>query len=54
VPVTALFMAQMAGVFVLTPGAGLLILAGLLAGVVLLVVVGVALFDRETILTRWK
>jgi ABC-2 type transport system permease protein len=53
-PLTGLFMAQMSGVFVLTIGTGLLILAGLFVTWVLLVLLGVALFEREAILTRWK
>jgi ABC-2 type transport system permease protein len=53
-PLTGLFMAQMTGLFVLTTALTLLLLAGL--GVVwfLLLALGVALFDRETILTRWR
>jgi ABC-2 type transport system permease protein len=53
-PLTALFMAQMSGIFVLTLGAGLLIFAGLFVTWMLLVLVGVRLFQREAILTRWK
>lgn len=53
-PLTALFMAQMSGVFVLTVGTGLLVFAGLCAAWVLLLFLGVKLFRREAILTRWK
>jgi hypothetical protein len=53
-PLTALFMAQMSGVFVLTMGVGLLILLGLIAAWLLLLLFGIALFEREAILTRWK
>ena len=53
-PLTGLFMAQMTGLFVLTMGMMLALLAGL--GVLwgLLLLLGVKLFDRETILTRWR
>lgn len=53
-PISLLFLAQMAGAFVLAPIVALAIVAGLalLWGVLLLV--GVVLFQRETILTRWK
>jgi ABC-2 type transport system permease protein len=53
-PLTALFMAQMSGVFVLTVGIGLMVFAGLFAAWVLLLLLGVKLFQREAILTRWK
>jgi ABC-2 type transport system permease protein len=53
-PLTALFMAQMSGVFILTVGIGLLVFAGLFAAWVLLLFLGVKLFRREAILTRWK
>jgi ABC-2 type transport system permease protein len=53
-PLTALFMAQMSGVFILTIGTGLLVFAGLCAAWVLLLLLGVKLFRREAILTRWK
>jgi ABC-2 type transport system permease protein len=53
-PLTALFMAQMSGVFVLTIGIGLMVFAGLFAAWVLLLLLGVKLFQREAILTRWK
>jgi ABC-2 type transport system permease protein len=53
-PLTGLFMAQMSGAFVLSTGIGLMIVAAL--GVVwfLLLLFGIAIFERETILTRWK
>jgi ABC-2 type transport system permease protein len=52
-PVMAAFVGQIVGAF--TVSAGLLVLAAaVLAGVwILLVMFSVALFDRETILTRW-
>jgi ABC-2 type transport system permease protein len=53
-PLTGLFMAQMTGIFVLTTWMMLLVIAGLAVVWVLLLMVGVALFDRETILTRWR
>jgi hypothetical protein len=49
-----LFVGQLAGAFFLT-SALLLVLAALALAVwVLLIMLSVALFDRETILTRWK
>lgn len=53
-PLTGLFMAQMTGLFVLTMGMMLTLLGGL--GVLwgLLLWLGVKVFDRETILTRWR
>ena len=53
-PLTGLFMAQMTGIFVLTTGMMLAVLAGLAAVWVALLAGGVLLFDRETILTRWR
>ena len=53
-PLTGLFMAQMTGIFVLTTGMTLLLLAGLAVVWGLLLMLGVRLFDRETILTRWR
>ena len=53
-PLTGLFMAQMSGVFVLTVGTGLLVFAGLCGAWILLLFIGVKLFRREAILTRWK
>ncbi len=53
-PLTAVFVAQFAGAMLVTApvlalvGVGLLVVWGLLAAV------SVALFDRETILTRWR
>lgn len=53
-PLTALFVMQFNGVFTLTlPIIGLLFLV-LTVTWIILVVVGVAAFDRETILTRWR
>jgi ABC-2 type transport system permease protein len=53
-PLTGLFMAQMTGLFVLTTAMTLLLLVGLAMLWFLLLALGVALFDRETILTRWR
>ncbi len=53
-PLTGLFMAQMSGAFVLSLGLGLLISLGLVIVWVLLLLFGIAIFQRETILTRWK
>jgi len=54
VPLTAVFVAQFSGAFLIT--APILALVGVaLVGLwVVLAVVSVALFDRETILTRWR
>lgn len=53
-PLTALFVMQFNGVFTLTlPLIGLLF-AVLTVAWLVLVAVGVAAFDRETILTRWR
>jgi ABC-2 type transport system permease protein len=53
-PLMVMFIGEIAGAFVVTT----LMLAGVTAAVgaawVLLVLLSVALFDRETILTRWK
>jgi ABC-2 type transport system permease protein len=53
-PVTALFVAQLAGVFILGPAAMLLGAAGLVILNGILLWIGVQVFQRETILTRWK
>lgn len=53
-PLTGLFMAQMSGQFILSLGLGLAILAGLGLVWFLLLLLGVAIFEREAILTRWK
>jgi ABC-2 type transport system permease protein len=53
-PMTALLIAQLMGRVVLS-GDVILLIAILLAGVnVLLMRIGIALFDREAILTQWK
>jgi ABC-2 type transport system permease protein len=53
-PITAIFIAQLMGQFLLGIGA-LLSMAAMLAGVNLLLLwVGVRVFQRETILMRWK
>jgi ABC-2 type transport system permease protein len=53
-PLTGLFMAQMAGVFVLTTGRALMFLGALGAIWVVLLLIGVKAFEREKILTRWR
>ena len=53
-PITVIFIAQLMGAFVLQTSALLLGAAGLLLLNGLLLVVGVRVFERETILTRWK
>jgi len=54
VPLMAMFVGQIAGAFVVTTGMLAAVTAGIAAAWVLLVLLSVALFDRETILTRWK
>ncbi|PYR01320.1 MAG: hypothetical protein DMF97_07975 [Acidobacteria bacterium] len=54
VPLSALLVAQFIGTLWLSPAALALIGGGLTAVWMLLTVVSVALFDRETILTRWR
>jgi ABC-2 type transport system permease protein len=54
IPLSALLVAQFIGTLWLSPGALALIAGGLMAVWGLLTVVSVALFDRETILTRWR
>jgi len=53
-PLTVIFVAQLAGVLVLTVPLTLLMIAVLGALWLLLVGAGVLVFDRETILTRWR
>jgi ABC-2 type transport system permease protein len=53
-PITAVFVAQLIGAFVIPAPALLLASAGLVALNALLLWVGVRVFQRETILTRWK
>lgn len=53
-PVAGLLVAQVAGAVVLTTGLTLAIATGLAVLNVGLLRLGVALFDRESILTRWK
>jgi ABC-2 type transport system permease protein len=53
-PLTAVLVAQFTGRFWLSPAMLALIGVGLLGLWGLLTLVSVALFDRETILTRWK
>jgi ABC-2 type transport system permease protein len=53
-PIVGLFIGQIAGVFTLTaPVIGLISLA-LVAFNLVLMIVAIRIFDRETILTRWK
>jgi ABC-type Na+ efflux pump permease subunit len=54
VPLAGLLVAQLTGAVVLTPPTIGGIAATLLVANAVLMVVGVRLFDRETILTRWK
>jgi ABC-2 type transport system permease protein len=53
-PLTAVFIAQFSGAFLLTSAVLLLVGVGLVVVWMLLLGVSVALFDRETILTRWR
>lgn len=53
-PIVALFIAQMAGQFLLGMPAILLTAVALAAVNVVLLIVGVRVFDRQTILMRWK
>jgi ABC-2 type transport system permease protein len=53
-PITGLLIAQIAAGFVVTLPVILLISGGMAAVNVVLIRIGVSLFDRETILTRWK
>jgi ABC-2 type transport system permease protein len=53
-PVTFVFVAQMMGVFVVGPGALAIGAVGCLVLNILLLWVGVRVFQRETILTRWR
>ncbi len=54
IPLSALLVAQFIGRLWLSPAALALIGGGLVGVWLLLAVVSVALFDRETILTRWR
>ncbi|HUP01281.1 MAG TPA: ABC transporter permease subunit [Gemmatimonadota bacterium] len=54
VPLVGLLILQLEGLLSLTPDAILAGAAVLAAGVLLLLRIGVALFRRETILTRWR
>lgn len=53
-PLVLLFVGQLAGAFFLTTALLLLVAAVALVAWLLLVMFSVALFERETILTRWK
>ena len=54
VPLVGLLVGQIAGAFILTTAILVWITIGLVAVWVVLVLLSVALFDRESILTRWK
>ena len=54
VPLFIMMIGQVAGAFVLTVPVLLLIAAGLALIWVLLILLSMALFERETILMRWK
>ena len=53
-PITVVFIAQLMGSFVLTPAWLLVGCAALAALNALLLLAGVRVFERETILTRWR
>ena len=53
-PITIVFIAQLMGSFVVTPAWLLLGCAALAVVNAILLAVGVKVFERETILTRWK
>jgi ABC-2 type transport system permease protein len=53
-PIVGLFIGQIAGVFTLTAQVIGLISLALVALNLVLMIVAIRIFDRETILTRWK
>jgi ABC-2 type transport system permease protein len=53
-PITAVFVAQLMGVFVLGPSAMLLASLGCALLDVVLLWIGIRVFQRESILTRWR
>jgi ABC-2 type transport system permease protein len=53
-PITFVFIAQLMGSFILTSAWLLAAAAGLIAINVLMLLAGVRVFERETILTRWR
>jgi ABC-2 type transport system permease protein len=53
-PLVAMLAGQIAGAFFLTVGMLLVVSAAMVATWVVLILLSVALFQRETILTRWK
>lgn len=53
-PIAGLLIAQVAGALVLTAWLALAIAAALVVANLVVLRIGVALFDRESILTRWK
>jgi ABC-2 type transport system permease protein len=53
-PMVGVLIAQFAGLFFLTTAVALLLAGGMTALIAMLMAVAVQIFDRETILTRWK
>ena len=53
-PITVVFIAQLMGAFVIAPATLLLAALGLALLNAVLLAIGVRVFERETILTRWK
>jgi len=53
-PLIGMLIGQMAGVFFVTTAVLLLLCLGMIAAWVVLILLSVALFERETILTRWS
>ena len=53
-PIAFMLVGQIAGTFFLTIGMLLAVCFVMIAAWVLLILLSVALFERETILTRWK
>lgn len=53
-PLVLMLVGQVAGAFVITSGTLLAVCAALAIAWILLVLLSVAIFDRESILTRWK
>ncbi len=53
-PLMVLFVGQIAGAFLVTTAVLVALTAAIAAAWLLLVLLSVALFDRDTILTRWK
>ena len=53
-PLIGMLIGQMAGVFFVTTVILFLLCLGMIAAWVVLILLSVALFERETILTRWS